>query len=656
MKLFDKKSLILLISVVSINLLCIISVSYAYFTANIIGNDKAEEMTVTAGTMKITYTDSNIVTLNNAIPGDSLTKQFKVENTGNLDTKYNIKIDIENNDFEDYNDLKYTLTKNGVVEPEKVLPYEDGYIVIENEIKEKGIDNYTLTLNFKKDESNQNDNANKKVKFKIEVDSETDVKLYEYQEPYRDESGANRPKLYQGLIPMTFNEDNTMKIADITKEWYNYDEHKWGNAVLIDNTNEEIRNKFYKEDGTLRINQTITEEDILQMYVWIPRYKYQLFNAVAGESAPKQIINIEFEKGVTSTGNVSCKYINEGNGTIREDCENAINGNWYTHPAFTFGETELPGIWVGKFELSDPQDPTGRNSRAISEITILPNKTSKINNSISQYFYASRDIELQKASKYNLNQDEIDTHIMKNMEWGAVAYLTQSMYGIYKDESHCNIEGMLFEECKLWKNNLLQGMDNQIYPNGGTATGCVETNLDDDVEWNSDGTLPVVCPDMRKWNRGGTKVSTTGNVYGIYDMSGGDMEYVMGCMVNQNGIAYFEQAEFQATDSPIKNIPIDDKYYEEYSYSVYYGTMERGRLGDATKETILEYGSIYAAWNSNYSYFPQIVSDGDAWSWMLRGGLASHKDFAGVFSIGRIEGGGHTYISSRSVLTAQDGI
>ncbi len=187
MKLFDKKSLILLISVVSINLLCIISVSYAYFTANIIGNDKAEEMTVTAGTMKITYTDSNIVTLNNAIPGDTLTKQFKVENTGNLDTKYNIKIKVDANDFKDKKDLVYTLTKNGTnILSNQVLPYEDGYIVIENEIKEKGIDNYTLTLNFKKDESNQSDNANKKVKFKIEVDSETDVKLYEYEEPLKN--------------------------------------------------------------------------------------------------------------------------------------------------------------------------------------------------------------------------------------------------------------------------------------------------------------------------------------------------------------------------------------------------------------------------------------------------------------------------------------
>ena len=182
MKLFDKKSLILLISVVSINLLCIVSVSYAYFTANIKGNEDAQEMKVQAGTMEITYTDSNEVSLNNALPGDSVTKTFKVENTGTLDTKYNIKIDVNTNDFEDYSDLTYSLTKNSESKlSNQILPYEDGYIIKDEEIEEKGIDSYTLTLTFKKDDSNQNDNANKKVDFTIEVDSKDDIKLYEYK-------------------------------------------------------------------------------------------------------------------------------------------------------------------------------------------------------------------------------------------------------------------------------------------------------------------------------------------------------------------------------------------------------------------------------------------------------------------------------------------
>ena len=57
MKLFNKQSIALLICVVTINILCVTSVSYAYFTANIEGNEDAEEMVVKAGTMEITYTE-----------------------------------------------------------------------------------------------------------------------------------------------------------------------------------------------------------------------------------------------------------------------------------------------------------------------------------------------------------------------------------------------------------------------------------------------------------------------------------------------------------------------------------------------------------------------------------------------------------------------
>ncbi len=639
MKIFDKKSLILLISVVSINLLCIISVSYAYFTANIVGNDKAEEMTVTAGTMKITYTDSNIVTLNNAIPGDSLTKQFKVENTGNLDTKYNIKIDIENNDFEDYNDLKYTLTKNGVVEPEKVLPYEDGYIVIENEIKEKGIDNYTLTLNFKKDESNQNDNANKKVKFKIEVDSETDVKLYEYQEPYRDESGANRPKLYQGMIPITFNEDNTMKIADITEEWYDYNDHKWGNAVLIDNTNEEIRNKFYKEDGTLRINQTITEEDILQMYVWIPRYKYQLFNAVAKESAPKQIINIEFEQGVTSTGTVTCIIAANG----KETCQNDINGNWYTHPAFTFGDTELPGIWVGKFEPSDKEDPIGKNENDIGEITILPNKTSMVNKNIATAFYAEQALS-EEGNKYNLKQDEVDTRVMKNMEWGAVVYLTESTYGIFKDSQNCNIEGINFTDCVVWQNPIAQGTEDKT--KGGTYTGCVDTQYT--PKWNTEENTLAKCEADNQWKTGGTKASTTGNVYGIFDMSGGASDSVMGVMIQENSIIpyYNTTSGFDAENMP------DSKYYDIYEYGRTQVSHERGHLGDATRETLSIYGNNSGSWDWDHAFFLCINGADGLKSWFTRGGNQTSGNHSGILAFTFDFGNNSIAKTFRSVLSA----
>ncbi len=597
MKLFNKSSLILLISVVSINLLCIISVSYAYFTANIKGNEDAKEMVVHAGTMEITYTDSDEVSLSNVVPGDTITKQFRIENVGTLKTKYNIKIDIETNDFEDYSDLTYTLTKNSESKlSNQVLPYEDGYIIKDEEIEKEGIDNYSLTLTFKKDETDQSDNANKKVDFTIVVDSKDEVKLYEYKEPYKDNSGANRPKLYQGMIPITFNDDNTMKIADITQEWYDYDQNKWGNAVLIDNTNQDIVNKFYNEDGTLKINDPITEEDILQMYVWIPRYKYQLFNAVNGEVINEQMINIEFEKGITSTGTVTCEINNLG----RETCQNDINGNWYTHPAFTFGETELPGIWVGKFE----------GSSSIENITILPNISPERNQSLSSWFNAIRSIELDNALKYNLNSNEIDTHVIKNMEWGAMAYLTQSKYG------KCSSDGTCTEVITNRREDLTgSGMENN--------------------SWNAINIEPA---------------STTGNIYGIYDTNGGAWEFVMGNIVNLDG-------SFIPGDSGFTTLP-DAKYDDIYEYGTIEPSFDRGHLGDGTREVAnkvcdVAFASECYKWNLDYQLFP---NSNTGRMWFHRGGHATNEDRSGIFA--NYPNGGFTsgHGTPRVVLTAQDGI
>ena len=164
----------------------------------------------------------------------------------------------------------------------------------------------------------------------------------------------NEPELFQGLIPVTIDDDGTIKVADTDSEWYNYGDHRWANAVLVttEKYNELTQDNQLRKDkaGTLLSLDT----DILQMYVWIPRYKYQLFN-VNNETVPEQMINIVFENGIETTGNVTCKYTKGENGIIMEDCKNgekkANNGDWYTHPAFTFkgtleeSGTELTGIW-----------------------------------------------------------------------------------------------------------------------------------------------------------------------------------------------------------------------------------------------------------------------------------------------------------------------
>ena len=122
------------------------------------------------------------------------------------------------------------------------------------------------------------------------------------------------PELYDGMVPIII-EDGTngtvkgrIRVADTSQEWYSYEDHNWANAALVTSA---ARSKAAGQELNV-------DTDILQMYVWIPRYKYQLWNAEFGSSNP-QSINIVFENENTtkSTG--------------------STNGSWLTHPAFTFG-------------------------------------------------------------------------------------------------------------------------------------------------------------------------------------------------------------------------------------------------------------------------------------------------------------------------------
>ena len=88
-----------------------------------------------------------------------------------------------------------------------------------------------------------------------------------------------------------------MKVADTSSEWYNYADHEWANAVLVNVSDNDIKNKYFNNDMSLReteIGQIVNMNEVQQMYVWIPRYRYQLWNAENGSSDP-QAINIVFE-------------------------------------------------------------------------------------------------------------------------------------------------------------------------------------------------------------------------------------------------------------------------------------------------------------------------------------------------------------------------
>ena len=376
---------------------------------------------------------------------------------------------------------------------------------------------------------------------------------------YVDASGANKPELANNMIPIRYNGSNWV-YADISEEWYDYDSKEWANAVVLNN------------GVSKNIGDTIAEDEIALWYVWIPRYKYQLFNANNG-SVESQIINVRFESGTATTGTVSCQDAVGGSGTSSETCTNATNGNWYTHPAFTFGSEQLTGFWVGKFEVNGTTE----------QITIKSGVTSLRNENVSSFFTAIQNM----STVYSLNGD---SHMIKNMEWGAIAYLKQSKYGLGTTDIQIN-------------------SNSEFYTGGGSNTS-YKTN---------------------------TAQSTTGNIYGIYDLSGGAWEYVMGNMVDSSGQFYISSSSFSYAP--------DTKYYDAYTYSIDYLTHGRGKLGDATKETLTTFENNNGGWYSDNAYFTYDVS-----SWFFRGGGYNKSDSAGMFFFSCAGGSDGPNGSSRAIL------
>ena len=203
---------------------------------------------------------------------------------------------------------------------------------------------------------------------------------------------VSRPNLTENMIPVIYDDEkNTWKKADKNSHWYNYQEKKWANAVLVKELKETDSSKSRDEYISAPAGTPILEQDILAYFTWIPRFRYQLF-----ESDTETPINIVFENISTT----------KSTGTEKNQ--------WLTHPAFTYNNQELSGIWVGKYETSIDNNILIKNNTPITNI---------------DYVEANKKI-IEMTSNNNIyGLKNVNTHMTRNSEWGALAYLTNSIYG-----------------------------------------------------------------------------------------------------------------------------------------------------------------------------------------------------------------------------------
>ena len=450
-------------------------------------------------------------------------------------------------------------------------------------------------------------------KITIEKYTESNCKT-QYKEDILN--GAD-PIYNEKLIPVIINDDGTVKKADTLKEWYKYEEKKWANAVIL------------KNNTNYNTNDIIPENNIKEYYVWIPKYAYKLWNVNSDNTENvKKPIEIVFGNKAITTGEE--------------------NGKMYVHPAFTNFNTY--GIWVGKYEISYDEEtytnkdlyltknPNTSVTTDSSKLIVKPNVRSLTNKNVSSFY------TLIKKSHQDLN-----SHMMTNMEWGATAYLTYSKYGRCNDITCTEVTINNINTGYYGKDAVFSGQ----WEYGATITGCAGDTVSASVLSNSSDCT-------NKYNTAkGYLASTTGNITGIYDMSGGNWEYVMGVLEDSNGNLYSRDSGFKGLKGNVEgsntnglDFP-DKKYYASYVSSDAVGTdnwykYTSGKLGDATKEianTKINSSNDRGLWFNDYAYF---VSP--AYPFFLRGGSWNNGTGAGVLSFARNTGDSYGNFSARSVL------
>ncbi|MDO5569139.1 MAG: hypothetical protein Q4G04_03410 [bacterium] len=394
---------------------------------------------------------------------------------------------------------------------------------------------------------------------------------------------ANSPSISEGMIPVVWN-DGVLEKADVSNSnnnWYSYEDKLWANVVLVKEGKSNEEGSMSRSEYKNAIAGTkILESDVLVYLVWIPRYKYKLFN-VNSENISEQEINVEFQ----SIDDVKEMGIN--------------NDEWRTHPAFTKVNNgnleELSGIWIGKFELGGTIDlPLIKN-----DTVSMVNKNIAEFNSIIKEFY---------DENYGFTNDD-NVHMIKNIEWGAMAYLSQSKYGKCTNGG-CGDIGI---------NNTYDAYKKQL------LTGCGNKS---ETIWSS------TC--YKYDTQFGTLATTTTNITGIYDTSGGAWEYVMGVMKDKNNNIISGLSGVNIDSNECGSI-IDCYSYGNSNNDI--SSYSRLILGDATGET--------NGWYKDSSYF---VYEANNNVWFRRGGDYGSSYAAGIFSYGTLDGKGYSTVGTRIVV------
>ena len=597
-------------------------VSYAYWQKNYA---QKEANKIKSGCFSFELTDENSISLANTYPmseTDAMKSKpynFTITNNCSIDMYYNVTLNTTgSSDLDNYLNYKLVDEKGNTVGPKiigstkKYDEYNNYTYTDENNNTYDILNSYILTSGSLTKATMNSDNSavvtkgqSKTYKLYIWMDESvedlstmgksfiakvivTSSTSSELKESYTESIlNGTDPVLSDNLVPVVLSDDGTVTKADIKEQWYKYEDKEWANAVMLSDNSQAYNN-----------GDTIPEDNIEAYFVWIPKYSYQIFNLgetdgyTSSKPNSSNAKEIQIKFGTTNTSD-------SNNGECTTPMTSGASGNcsvgdYMTHPAFISMNTN--GLWVAKFETTGD----------INNLTVKPGIASVRSQTVKSMFEAA----------YNYQRGN-DSHMMKNTEWGALAYLSHSKYGINTEV--------------------------RINNNSNYITGYAATDSSDQSKYP--GTTGTDASVTLPYNTStGYKASTTGNITGIYDMSGGTWEYMASLRNETYGSSGFDATTLKTYNS---------KYYDTYDGSSAATTYSKRILGDATGEMGPFY--LYQDADSSKNIHNSWYADGSDFvdssnPWFFRGGGYVYGVLAGQFYFGHYTGGANSSVGLRLVF------
>ncbi len=597
----------------------VLGVSYAWLTVVVYG-DKGVSI-IAAGSLSLELDESMTegIKIEKAIPitdeegKEQVGYTFSLENQGDIDSDYTIYLDdIELSAGQERmkdSHLKYQLIRDG---EEKKLELLSETGENPNRVLETGEiaagEKYHYTLKIWIDYDAPNEAMGKVFKGKLRIEATQKI------------GGVNKPRMDSNMLRVVYNEASSTWEKAREEDWYDYDAGKWANAVTVTSAS---RSKYQ----SAAVGTAIAMDDIETMWVWIPRYSYTIGSEDGTNYYGKKGEYLTTAPTKTLPGEIDVKFITKDvkeTGSGKYKVVEGVN-NWRTPDAFTFGDEELSGVWVGKFETSssNPTAEYGGGNVTNLDAMIKPNVTSWRSIQVANIAEVGRNIT-KNGNRYGFGSDKLNSHAMKNSEWALASYLSQSKYGKLGNKNYSGANKEIYQNKS---NQFITGCSYGSPSNANTDYGC---------QYSYDVSLS------------GTGASTTGTIYGIYDMSGGTREYMMGdyapggerhsgkSISEHSGYAGLLQDGTKVTGKDF----LEDKYYDFYESSDPLTACNgKACVSQALNET--------SGWYGDYTYM--ITSQ---YPWTVRGGVYGDDSVAGVFFYDNTIGYSNNNGSFRLVLSA----